>query len=61
MPIESTLTGPRIQLRELRASDASALLAAASDGEQWSLSFTVVPSVETVDDYIRVALEGHAL
>lgn len=61
MPVESMLTGPRIQLRLLQASDASALVAAASDGELWNLSFTVVPSAETVDDYIRNALEGHAL
>ena len=61
MPIESMLTGPRIQLRPLQVSDASALVAAASDGELWNLSFTVVPSAETIDDYIRNALEGHAL
>ena len=59
--IESTLTGPRIHLRLLRASDAGALVAAASGGELWNLSFTVVPSAQTVDDYIRNALEGHAL
>ena len=61
MFIESTFIGPRIQLRLLQASDAGALVAAASDGELWNLSFTVVPSAETVDDYIRNALEGHAL
>lgn len=61
MPIESTLTGPRIQLRPLQVSDAGALVAAASDGELWNVPFTVVPSAETVDDYIRNALEGHAL
>ena len=56
----STLTGPRIQLRQLQASDASALVAAACDGDLWNLSFTVVPSVETVDAYIGAALDGHA-
>ena len=55
------LTGPRIQLRPLQVSDASALVAAASDGELWDVPFTVVPSAETIDDYIRNALEGHAL
>ena len=55
-----TLVGPRIQLRELRASDADALVAAAADGELWNLRFTVVPSARTVDDYIGRALAGRA-
>ena len=54
------LTGPRIQLRPLLASDGAALVEAAADGELWDLPFTVVPSVETVESYIRVALEGRA-
>jgi len=55
-----TLTGPRIQLRPLLASDGNALVEAAADGELWNLPFTVVPSAETVESYIRVALEGRA-
>lgn len=57
MPIER-LAGPRIELHPLRTSDAESLVAAASDGELWNLPFTIVPSAETVDDYIREALEG---
>ena len=52
------LTGPRIQLRPLLASDGAALIEAAADGELWNLPFTVIPSADTVEDYIRVALEG---
>jgi RimJ/RimL family protein N-acetyltransferase len=33
---------------------------AAADGELWKLPFTVVPSADTVDEYIRVALSGQA-
>lgn len=55
-----TLTGLRTRLRPLCASDANALAVAAADGELWKLPFTVVPSAETVDDYIRHALEGAA-
>jgi N-acetyltransferase len=33
---------------------------AAADGELWKLPYTVVPSAKTVDDYIRVALDGRA-
>ncbi len=56
-----SLVGQRIVLRPLLASDATALIAAASDGELWNLPFTVVPSSETVDLYIRTALEGQAV
>jgi RimJ/RimL family protein N-acetyltransferase len=54
------LIGPRITLRPLLASDGPALVQAATDGELWNLPYTVVPSAETVDDYMRVALEGRA-
>ncbi len=60
MQIEPSLTGPRIVLRQLAATDAGALVAAAADGELWSLSFTVVPSAATIDTYIGAALDGHA-
>ena len=52
------LESERIRLRPLLTSDAKALVLAASDGELWTLPFTVVPSVETIDGYIRTALEG---
>jgi RimJ/RimL family protein N-acetyltransferase len=54
------LIGHRIRLRPLLASDGAALVQAASDGELWNLPFTVVPSADTVDEYIRVALSGQA-
>lgn len=61
MPIsQPSLTGPRVLLRPLLASDAAALVSAAADGELWSLPFTVVPSAETVDAYISHALAGQA-
>ena len=60
MQIEPSLTGPHIVLRPLAATDAGALVAAAADGELWSLSFTVVPSAATIDTYIGAALDGHA-
>ncbi len=55
-----TLEGKRIRLRPLLASDENALIDAASDGELWNLTFTVVPSAETAGDYIRKALDGQA-
>lgn len=54
------LVGPRIQLRPMLASDGPALVQAAADGELWRLPYTVVPSAETIDSYIRTALEGRA-
>jgi N-acetyltransferase len=53
-----SLIGKNIQLRPLAASDAAALVKAASDGELWDLPFTVVPSAESVNEYIQIALEG---
>ena len=52
------LVGPRARLRPLQASDANALVRAASDGELWNLPFTVVPSAATVDAWIATALAG---
>ena len=61
MPLsQPSLTGPRVLLRPLLASDAAALVAAAADGELWNLPFTVVPSAKTVDAYIGHALAGQA-
>jgi RimJ/RimL family protein N-acetyltransferase len=58
---QPSLTGPRILLRPLLASDAAALVEAAADGELWRLPFTVVPSAATVDAYLRTALDGRAV
>lgn len=56
----TALIGPRIRLRPLLASDSAVLVQAAADGELWKLPFTVVPSADTMDEYIRVALSGQA-
>jgi RimJ/RimL family protein N-acetyltransferase len=54
------LIGSRIKLRPMLASDGPDLVQAAADGDLWKLPFTFVPSAETVDSYIRTALEGRA-
>ncbi|MEO6659931.1 MAG: GNAT family protein [Burkholderiaceae bacterium] len=53
-----SLTGARIQLRALQHTDAQALVTAAADGELWSLPYTVVPSAQTVQEYLRQAIVG---
>lgn len=55
-----TLQGSLVTLRPLLHTDAQSLIDAAADGELWSLPFTVIPSAETVDDYINKALRGQA-
>lgn len=55
-----SLIGPRIELRPLQLTDAAALVRAAADGELWTLPFTVVPSAQTIDGYLRDALAGRA-
>ena len=54
----TTLDGPLLRLRPMELADADALVAAASDGELWSLPFTVVPSAQSIDAYIARALQG---
>ena len=46
------LEGPFVRLRPLAPDDGPALVAAAADGELWSLKVTVVPSPETVDAWL---------
>lgn len=53
-----TLLGKRIRLRPLNASDAQALVKAAEDGQLWNLPFTVIPSEESVEQYIETAIQG---
>jgi RimJ/RimL family protein N-acetyltransferase len=52
------LTGKKIRLRPLLDDDAQTLVNAAFDGELWNLLYTVVPSKETVDQYITRAIDG---
>ena len=58
MNLQLSLIGKKICLRPLQESDASALVEAASDGQLWNLIYTVVPSKETVDEYIAIAIKG---
>ncbi len=58
--MRNALSSDRIQLRLLTENDAQVLVDAASDGELWQLPFTVVPSSETVHDYVLQALQGMA-
>ncbi|MDS7968777.1 GNAT family protein [Acinetobacter sp. V117_2] len=59
MPLNITLSSHCIRLRLFTTEDSKDLITAASDGELWNLPFTVVPSAETVNDYIHHALEGY--
>jgi RimJ/RimL family protein N-acetyltransferase len=52
------LTGNAIELHPLTADDAPSLVAAAADGELWSLKVTVVPGPDTVDAWVATALAG---
>ena len=60
MNLSPTLEGRRVRLRPITPADAPALLAAASDGELWRMSLTVVPGPDTVDAYLATALAGRA-
>ncbi len=53
-----TLAGQKIRLRPLMPKDAEALADAADDGKLWNLPFTVIPSKDSVDQYIACAIKG---
>lgn len=55
-----TLQGTLITLRPLQTTDASAVVAAAADGDLWNLPFTVIPSAATVAAYLDKAVRGQA-
>lgn len=50
------LIGEHIKLLPLMASHKEELLEAAADGELWKLWYTWVPSTESVDRYLEIAL-----
>lgn len=52
---EITLTGNNIELQPLQLYHRDGLLEAAADGELWNLWFTSVPSVSTIDAYLKTA------
>jgi RimJ/RimL family protein N-acetyltransferase len=51
-----TLPGQHVRLEPLSLGHQDALLEAASDGELWTLPYTIVPSRETIADYIGKTL-----
>lgn len=58
MNLFETLQSQRIRLRPMTFDDAGALVQAASIGRLWELPFTVVPSSDTVTEYIAAAIAG---
>lgn len=52
------LEAPGIRLEPLKLEHCAPLAAAVSDGRLWDLWFTVVPSPETVPEYVADALKG---
>ncbi len=54
------LEGRDVRLEPLSAAHEEALIAAASDGELWNSTVTVVPSRASMTTYIEAALRGQA-
>ena len=56
-----TLEGQHVRLEPLSLAHEAALIAAASDGELWNSTVTIVPSSPAkMVDYIQAALNGQA-
>ena len=58
--VTPTLTGAHVRLVPLQSAHASALGAAAIDGELWHLGYTSVPSPDTAAAYVHKALAMQA-
>lgn len=56
---QTELKGSLVTLSPLEASHADELVAAASDGELWNLWYTMVPSSDTVGQYITKAITDY--
>jgi len=48
-------------LSPLTMAHAAPLVAAASEGELWKTTFTIIPDSKGIESYIEAALTGHAL
>ena len=55
-----TLEGQHVRLEPLSTAHHEVLLAAAGDGELWNSTVTVVPSRDTMAEYIGAALAAQA-
>ena len=53
-----TLEGRHVRLDPLSLSHQEALVRASTDGELWTLPYTVVPSKETIFEYISKTLQA---
>ena len=54
------LDGEQVRLEPLTKVHAEALIAAAADGDLWNSNVTIIPSRDTIADYIQAALDGQA-
>jgi RimJ/RimL family protein N-acetyltransferase len=53
-----TLAGQHVRLEPLTMLHAEPLVAAAAEGELWRSTFTVIPSRDTIDEYLAAAFAG---
>jgi RimJ/RimL family protein N-acetyltransferase len=56
-----TLEGRHVVLSPLTMAHAEALVTAASDGELWKTTLTVIPDSKGIESYLEAALTGLAL
>jgi N-acetyltransferase len=56
-----TLEGQQVRLEPLSLAHAEPLVAAASDGELWNSTVTIIPDPAGIDAYIEAALTGQSL
>jgi RimJ/RimL family protein N-acetyltransferase len=53
-----SLIGQKVALHPMQVKHADALLAAAADGELWSLGLSTIPNANSIHDYVKTAVAG---
>ncbi len=55
-----TLLGSKVIVEPLSLEHLDNIVSAVKDGELWKLWFTIIPSPETAEEYIKIALDARA-
>lgn len=55
---QPVLKGKLVELHPMQAEHRQSILDAASDGQLWEMTLTVIPSPQTIDQYLNHAFEN---
>lgn len=55
---QPVLKGKLVELHPMQAEHRQSIIDAASDGQLWEMTLTVIPSPQTIDQYLNCAFEN---